>query len=181
MHILKYLTPFVLVVSILFPGCKKDKGPDVRDVVTGTYTGSQTYTLQWSKISSKFADSTVTYSVALTVAIDNSTSDGLAITELGLGGYPNFPYKATAVIATNDGAMFNIPQQTVTTTYFSSISNTTITGSPCFLFNNASYDGHYTDLDGLLSLVYGGTTPVFSSVLGQKNVPFVIINTCTKQ
>jgi hypothetical protein len=180
MQTFKSLTFFVLIASFLFTGCKKDKETDIRAGLAGTYTGSQMYTIQWSNLSNMFADSTMTFDLVLTVSIDNSISGRIIINELGFEGYPDFPYWANAVTATNDGAMFNIPQQIVTTTYQGNINNTTISGFPCFPLNNTSYNGHYLSSNSQLSLAYNGTIQINLPGLGTANVPFIVINTCTK-
>jgi hypothetical protein len=174
----KSLTFFVLISSALFAGCQKNKEADIRESLTGTYTGSQKYTLQMSKISNSYSDTTTTYDVVLTVNVDNSLSDGLIINELGLEGYPDFPYKANTVTAASDGFRFNIPQQLITTIYEGNVNNNIINGLP---LNNSSYDGHYTSSNSQLILAYSGSAQINFTGQIMTNVPFTVINTCTKQ
>jgi hypothetical protein len=174
----KSLIFFVLIAVVLFTGCKKEEATDIRESLIGTYTGSQMYTVQLSKISNLYSDSTTTYNIVLTVGIDNTISNGLIINELGLEGYPNFPYKANAVTATNDGVAFNITQQLVTTTSNGSINSMIINGLP---LNNNSYDGHFTSSNSQLILAYSGTIQIVVPGPSMLNIPYTVINTCTKQ
>lgn len=172
-----FLAISFLITSVLVISCSKTLTTDIRTNLTGTYTGNQLYTIQWSKVSNTYSDSTRTDpSLTMTVANDNATSDGLIITELGSGGSPNFVYKANAVIAASYGATFNIPQQTI---IISGIS-VTINGYTNYTLGTMKYDGGYLTSNKQITLGYTGTITVAKGAISV-NVPFTAINICTKQ
>jgi hypothetical protein len=171
-----FLAISFLITSVLLISCSKTETTDIRTNLTGTYTGNQLYTIQWSKVSNTYSDSTRTDPLTMTVANDNAASDGLIITELGSGGSPNFVYKANAVTAASNGATFNIQQQTMT---ISGIS-VTINGYSNYTLGTMKYDGGYMTSNKQITLGYTGTVTVTNGAISV-SIPFTAINTCTKQ
>lgn len=173
----KLLFLALALTTTFFTGCKKDEKTDIRDSVTGTYFGNQNYTIQWSKISNSYADSSQTSSVTITIANDNTAGDGIIITELGS---PDFTYKANGVSAASNGLTFNIPQQNVNLAVNGYNFSVAINGYTNYVLGSGNFDGGYNNSTKQVQLGYSGTIQVQSGQM-TLSVPFTVLNTVTKK
>ena len=173
----KILIPFLLL-CLVFTSCSKktDDAVDLRDQMVGTYTGTTTFTLQWSKVQGiTKADTTMTDNETVTVAKSTTSSDVIVLTEKGT---TDVSYNGSGITGASNGVGFNILQQSGTIKGVS----VAITGNSSYTLGSTKFDGAYTTDNGK-KLVYqvAGTYTATVNGIEFKNIPFTYIQNLTKQ
>lgn len=127
----------VLCVSFL-GSCKNENPVVLSDLMIGTYTGTENFTVKYSQISFLNAsDSVYKSSVIFMIAKDLNNDDNLIITELGQNN--SISYKAEKVVMLLGGLVFGIPAQSV----YTSGVQVQISGLGCYDSSGVLYTGGY--------------------------------------
>jgi hypothetical protein len=144
--------------------------PDPRNHVVGTYVGTYSTTIYYSKVPALGkADEAQNGEEKIVVTKSISAADALTLTEKATtAGSQDIVYQANGFTAGSNGAGFNLPDQTVTGKDFTA----TVNGTSSVKVGNLKFDGGYFSATKTISVAFQGTLNIPGEGGITYNIPY---------